>query len=245
MNWKVAFRIDDVTHTMNWEKFNSFCCLFDKYGIKPLLGVIPDNHDSSLRIDTPRLRFWDDIRALSAKGYVIAQHGYQHVYHTSFAGILGINAYSEFVGLSYLEQLDKITAGKKILDDEGLSSQIWMAPAHSYDYNTLSALTAAGFKYISDGYALFPYTKYGLKFLPCQVARPFSILRFGFYTICIHPNCSTCKYLQLLEQFISEFRKHCLNYTEVLCLPSNDLWFNIASEYCFKNLRKVKHIFWR
>tara|TARA_B100000795_G_C22449935_1_gene305223 strand:+ start:160 stop:360 length:201 start_codon:yes stop_codon:yes gene_type:complete len=41
-------RIDDVTENMNWEMMNRCEKLFDKYNIRPLLGVIPFNKDKEL-----------------------------------------------------------------------------------------------------------------------------------------------------------------------------------------------------
>ena len=51
---RIAIRLDDITADMNWEKFLRFKDLMDRYGIKPLLGIVPDNHDSKLKVDPPR-----------------------------------------------------------------------------------------------------------------------------------------------------------------------------------------------
>ena len=39
----LLIRIDDVAENMNWSLMNSCEILFDRYNIKPLLGVIPCN----------------------------------------------------------------------------------------------------------------------------------------------------------------------------------------------------------
>ena len=40
--------MDDICENMNWELMNRCELLFDKYEIKPLLGVIPANKDPEL-----------------------------------------------------------------------------------------------------------------------------------------------------------------------------------------------------
>ena len=45
---KIAIRLDDISYDMNWEKFLRFKRLLDNPGIKPLIGVIPDNGDPML-----------------------------------------------------------------------------------------------------------------------------------------------------------------------------------------------------
>ena len=44
----LLIRMDDITECMNWEKMDRCESLFDKYKIKPLLGVIPINQDPEL-----------------------------------------------------------------------------------------------------------------------------------------------------------------------------------------------------
>ena len=39
---KIAVRMDDITPDMDWEKFEAFKTILDKYNIKPLLGIVPD-----------------------------------------------------------------------------------------------------------------------------------------------------------------------------------------------------------
>ena len=38
-------RIDDIAENMNWQLMNKCEILFNKYNIKPVLGVIPKNKD--------------------------------------------------------------------------------------------------------------------------------------------------------------------------------------------------------
>ena len=36
---------------MNWEKFNRFVDILDKYDLKPLIGIVPDCKDDELNTD--------------------------------------------------------------------------------------------------------------------------------------------------------------------------------------------------
>lgn len=59
---KIAIRMDDITPDMDWEKFIEFKGLLDEYGIKPLIGVVPDNRDENLVRNETRSDFWQYIR---------------------------------------------------------------------------------------------------------------------------------------------------------------------------------------
>ena len=86
---KIAVRMDDIAPGMDWKKFNDFKELLDEYGIKPLIGVVPDNQDDNLErreenrgngADWIPKDFWGYIRQLQEQGWVVAMHGYQHIY---------------------------------------------------------------------------------------------------------------------------------------------------------------------
>ena len=46
---KIAVRLDDITPDMDWERFLAVKKLLDRYKIKPLIGVIPDNRDENIK----------------------------------------------------------------------------------------------------------------------------------------------------------------------------------------------------
>ena len=48
-NNRLLIRLDDIAENMNWDLMNKCEKLFDKYQIKPILGVIPLNEDSELK----------------------------------------------------------------------------------------------------------------------------------------------------------------------------------------------------
>ena len=46
---KIAVRLDDITPDMDWQRFYAFKTLLDKYQVKPLIGIVPDNRDENLK----------------------------------------------------------------------------------------------------------------------------------------------------------------------------------------------------
>ncbi len=236
------FRLDDICPTMNWDNFFKLQIIFEKYNIKPILGVIPNNQDTQLNIDLPREDFWQIIRDLHQKGWIIAQHGYQHKYVTNKSGIIRLNKYSEFTGLSYNEQFKKIKNGMTILEEKiGERPVWWMAPAHNFDKNTCKVLKKLNFKYITDGIALFPFKKYELYWIPQQIWRP-QKKSFGTWTICIHPNSVDNNFIRQLDFFIAnniEFlnRVDLTPKKSVLNLLFTFYWY--GKEYFYKFLKNI------
>ena len=49
-NTGILIRIDDVCENMDWELMKKLEVLFDRYSIKPVLGVIPNNKDEGFFI---------------------------------------------------------------------------------------------------------------------------------------------------------------------------------------------------
>ena len=47
-NTGILIRLDDIAENMNWDLMEKSELLFEKYSIKPVLGVIPNNKDSHL-----------------------------------------------------------------------------------------------------------------------------------------------------------------------------------------------------
>ncbi|MFZ3069224.1 MAG: DUF2334 domain-containing protein [Microgenomates group bacterium] len=196
------FRVDDICPTMNWKNFDRLEEIFDKYNIKPIVGIIPDNKDTKLHVNNPNIEYWKRMKLLVTKGWVIAQHGYQHQYINKEPGMLGITNHSEFSKIKYSEQYKKISSGKKILEKKlGIKIKWWMAPSHSFDETTCKVLVDLKFKYITDGIALYPYIRNGLIWVPQQLWKPAKKL-FGVWTICIHPNSENDMTLSTIERFI-------------------------------------------
>lgn len=183
---EILLRFDDICPTMNWKQWNKAKDLLDSIGVKALLGVIPDNHDTDLLIDDPRKDFWEYIKSLQEQGFAIAMHGYQHVFDIQASGISTPLKHSEFAGHSYEVQYEKIKRGKDILLSHGIETDVFFAPAHSYDDNTLKGLAANGFKYLSDGLSCKPYVRHGILSIPARSGGIPKINNSGYYTAVIH-----------------------------------------------------------
>lgn len=187
---RILLRFDDICPTMNWEQWDKAKHLLDSVGATALLGVIPDCQDPDLIIDAPRTDFWEYIKELQQHGFTIAMHGYRHVFDINANGIVTRKNptmnHSEFAGHPYDVQYRKIRDGKEILLQHGIETDVFFAPAHAYDDNTLKALAANGFKYISDGKSCKPYKRNGIICLPAR-SPGISKMRFGqFHTAILH-----------------------------------------------------------
>ena len=74
-NTGILIRIDDVCENMDWKLMKKLEVLFDKYSIKPVLGVIPNNKDEDFLSFPRNDDFWEQLRAWQKKGWEIVQHG--------------------------------------------------------------------------------------------------------------------------------------------------------------------------
>lgn len=216
MKIKYVYRIDDIHPAMMWNRFNEVMAIMENSKIIPLLGVIPDCRDESICFDEANPDFFEIIKRLTDTGKVeICQHGYQHVYRTKQKSMnqifYGRSSNSEFVGETYQKQYEMIKAGKERLEKQGLFTDIWMAPSHTNDDNTFLALKNLGFKYVTDGIALYPFRKKNLLFVPQQLWQPkieFPF-NFGVFTICLHLN-------DLSDQNIQEISAHLKSGHEII-----------------------------
>ena len=197
-------RLDDATPKMNkagWQKIES---LLDKYHVKPIVGIIPESKDTLFYWEEDPDFWTDTVKRWQEKGWVIAQHGCHHVYHNCANGVR-----SEFVGLTYDEQMHLIKKGHNALICHGVEPTCFFAPAHTFDDTTVDVCRDSGyFKFISDGYALFPYIERNMLFLPSIFDTAHKLLPVGVYTFVLHPSFTTEKELEHLEAFIRNNQKH-------------------------------------
>ena len=214
--------MDDITPDMDWKKFQRFKEILDDYGICPLIGVVPDNKDKKLKIDPPREDFWKYIKELQEHGWVIAMHGLNHLYTTKNPGIFPIGGKSEFAGLSYVRQDEMIREGKRILESKGVMTDIFMAPSHSFDKNTLRALKQNGFYVVTDGFGTGPFRAQDMIFYPISVKRSRSLddTRAGIVTFVYHANSMNDKDFEKLETLMDSGRV--VSYTEFKKLEVRD-----------------------
>lgn len=182
---KIMIRFDDICPTMDFEQWERAEKILRKYQIKPLIGVIPACEDPDLQINSYREDFWTWIKSLQKDGYYVAMHGVHHRFKSHQRGMIDNRSDSEFAGLTCEEQYQLIMEGKRILEEKGIRTDVFFAPAHSYDRNTIRALSRAGFKYMSDGKSRRAYRLDGLICLPTQSYRMFQTLG-GHYTAIFH-----------------------------------------------------------
>ena len=58
MKQHYLIRLDDACPTMNRRKWQRIEDILDRYGVKPMVGVIPANADPKQIIDEPDRHFW-------------------------------------------------------------------------------------------------------------------------------------------------------------------------------------------
>ena len=213
----ISIRMDDITPDMDWAKFLRFKELCDLYQVKPLIGVVPENQDAMLHIDEERDDFWECLLQLEKEGWVIAQHGYTHISSTKKKGCFPLNAISEYAGKPYEEQLANLKKGKQILESHGIYTDIFMAPAHSYDKNTLKALKEVGFSKLTDGFGDRPYEWKGLTFYPISFKQSNSLKQEkGYTTFVIHANTMNEKDFERYEKLFAEHKDKLISYQDYL-----------------------------
>ncbi len=208
------FRLDDIAPNMNWDNFYKLRGIFEKYGIKPLIAIIPDVQDSKLTHWPENKDFWAIIGELNRNEWIIGQHGYRHLSEGS-GGVLKIHKSGEFGSLDLELQKSMISSGKKIIESNLANPEIFIAPRHSFDKNTIEALKINGFNYISDGIALYPFKKWGIIWLPQILWRPRKGL-FGMITVALHPNTMTEEDFNSLEKFIEKNPEKIGNFSELM-----------------------------
>ena len=71
-NTGILIRLDDIAENMNWPLMERCEVLFDKYNIKPLLGVISNNKDPKLLSYPRNESFWSQVRAWKDKKWEIS-----------------------------------------------------------------------------------------------------------------------------------------------------------------------------
>lgn len=210
---KYIIRLDDAASKMDIEKWNRMERLLDRYSIKPLVGIIPNCKDPMMDIYQKDDNFWNKVDSWEKKGWSIALHGYEHVYCTKDGGINPVNHRSEFAGLSIEEQSRKIREGIKIFRSHGIDPQIFFAPSHTFDENTIKALKKeSNVHAISDTIASKPYSKYGMLFVPQQSGKVRKI-PLNTVTFCYHPNLMDNDAFKSLEFFIAD------NYEKFIEFP--------------------------
>lgn len=237
---KYFFRLDDIAPNMNWDNFNLVSEIFKNNGVKPLAAVIPDLKDPKLLGYSFNPNFWQFITEIKNSGWIIAQHGYQHL-SKGGGGVLKIHTSGEFAGFGIEDQKTMISAGRKIMEQQNLIPDVFVAPRHSFDKNTLRALKQNNFQFISDGIALWPFKKWGLVWLPQILWRPRKGM-VGMVTVALHTNTMSVYDIKRLAEFIEKNRNEIGGFKELM------EWHNKAGFFKKLFTRFISlpfKIFWR
>ena len=238
---KIAVRLDDITPDMDWEKFHRLEKLLEEYRISPLLGIVPDNQDPNLSRNPVRKDFEEQVKKWEEKGWSLALHGWKHLYTTKKGGLFPLNHFSEFAGLKKSIQKAMISDGKEKLKRIGIQTNIFMAPAHSFDKNTLEVLKEAGFLYVTDGFGTYPYQWKGLTFLPIAFQKSKDIEKEdGYTTLVFHTNTMKDEDFLDVEKLFREHRKDFISYKEYLKVPaiSQTMWGRVK-EYSMATTKRM------
>jgi hypothetical protein len=149
---RVVFRCDDASATSDAGMEARLIEAFRDHHMCCLWSVIP------FPLPTGKAELFGD--AARAGVLEIALHGYAHK----------MNGISEFAGLSYEDQLQKIQKGKESLETGlrlSIPVSVFVPPWNSYDDNTLRALEATHFHCLSASVLGGANSSTALAFLPC------------------------------------------------------------------------------
>ena len=218
MNNKYFIRLDDACPTMDGVKWQRMFDILDRYGVRPMVGIIPHNEDPKQEIDAPDVEFWYKAKLWQQKGYAIALHGYNHCY-ISDQGLKGLNplwSRSEFAGVPYDVQKQKIRDGFEILSSHGVKPKYFFAPSHTFDENTLKALKeCTDIRIISDTIATKPYKKGDFVFLPQLGGHCTEMKINGIWTFCLHPSAMTDANFEATENFLKIHKNEFIGFDEI------------------------------
>ena len=213
---KYIIRFDDICPTMNWDVWSKIENILLKNKIKPIVAIVPDNIDPKLSITNSNPIFWDRVIYWKRIGWTIGMHGYRHDLSGNNSGFIGLVNKTEFAGFSYDHQLEKLKNGYDIMCSNGVIPDIFVAPAHTFDTNTLKALKTLNINYVSDGFSFFPYVdRHDVTWIPQQLWR-FRNFRFGIWTICYHHNLWDNKQLISFETYLNKYINQITSVDEVL-----------------------------
>jgi len=244
---KFIIRMDDACPTMDRSKWDELERIFDRLNIKPIVAVVPDNQDPDLFVAPPDEFFWDKVRNWQAKGWTIAMHGYQHVFHPIDRGrlILPFHDRSEFAGLSLPKQAEKIRVALSIFEQESIQPQVWIAPAHCFDSITLDALLQeTSIRVISDGLAVKQFYDQGFMWLPQQLWE-LAPRKFGLWTICLHPNSMSLSLIDAFDKQVTNqfYAERITSYDEIGKMPrAKSLLDKLYAHYFWSRSRSISAI---
>jgi len=188
MQPQYLLRFDDICPTMDWKTWEPIEAAVLEFGIRPVLAVIPNNQDDKLHFGQRDENFWDRVRTWQSRGWTIGMHGYQHRYVTQNPGLVGLSEPSEFAGVPLQEQHVMLRLAAAVFRQQGVKAELWIAPGHTFDRNTIVVLKQLGIRIISDGFSLFPYMDDDdMLWIPQQLGKfRAAPAPLGVWTVCLH-----------------------------------------------------------
>jgi predicted deacetylase len=238
-------RFDDINPKMNWRRFNKLKLIINKYKIKSILGVVPKCEDKSISKYPENKNYLINLQKMKSEGDFIAQHGYTHITDAKDKGLYGCEKRSEFAGLDYQTQYERIKKGKNILIKNNLWQPIFMAPVHSFDNTTLKVLRKLDFKLITDGFSRYPYELNGIKLIPQLTSMPLPKYLPLISQLCIHINSLSEEKFNFLVNFIEKNHHLFISPIDALKFEKNNLIFrieNIIIKFFIQSFRNLKKL---
>ncbi len=203
MREEYFFRLDDACPTWDRQKWLRVAGIFERYGVKPLIAVVPDNKDPDLVFGESDGGFWDTLRNWENRGWILGLHGFQHLLSKRPSGLVPKNAYGEWAGDPLDVQRERMRQAWNLVQEQGWNPKYWVAPAHNMDRNTLEALEEeTSIRIVSDGWSRSPYWRFGFLWLPQQLGTPRKMGK-GSWTVTLHPNTMQEKDFNFLEKWLS------------------------------------------
>ena len=143
----VFFRSDDIAPWTDLEPLRAVNELFISHDVPVTQAIVPYDKHENERLDTDHdvCQYLNELHAEHGELFENSLHGFDHGRETDFYGV------SEFGGLPYEEQKQRLTDGYEILDECVELSKTFAPPFNTYDQKTVEALVEEEFKLVSGG----------------------------------------------------------------------------------------------
>lgn len=218
MTAKYLVRLDDASESMDFDKWSQVEQVLRSQSIKPIVGLIPMNRDHTVMRGNPNSRLYrQTISRWRSYGWSFAMHGTTHEMQATGDTLIfpvkrrleqanqPIEAYEELLSKAYNR-----------LKDLGVDVKLWISPGHAITQERVELIhKTLSIDIFSDGYSIRPISKYGVKWLPCQLSslrwRP-----FGLWTACLHPNTMSRATISYLATSVESLRQQITCLDEII-----------------------------
>jgi len=167
-----VFRYDDFGAKSPLVIENEIVRIFSAAGVRCTFGVIPfevagdyrvPHQDDLIPLPAPKA---DLLRQGVRLGAIeVALHGFSH--GTVARQKWGSDRFTEFGGVTFREQVQKVSRGKSFVEEMlNRNLRVFIPPWNSYDSNTVAAIEELGLPCISADVLSYPGRSKKIKFLP-------------------------------------------------------------------------------